>query len=235
MIKSHRNIDVLPMDCGVRKFPETETQWLVVITDQYESFQCTGALITYHHMLFPASCLSKADNVKNILHPSNFLYFHHLHQQFIQCFLSSFLSHILFQYKIYLSQDDCWQKNNCQSGKSFNVKESLVLFHPQYDAITNQNDIALVQLNKPINKIRGIKTMKLNSANVITYVFIVVQPVCLPVANKQWFERSLKTVGVNGYFEDNDDDTKTVHYERQVLKTMKENLCKKELGAHVSV
>lgn len=75
--------------------------------------------------------------------------------------------------------------------------------------------------------------MRLTMVNVIT-LFIVVQPVCLPVANKQWFERSLKIVGVNGYFKDNDDDT-TVHYERQVLKTMKENLCKKELGAHVSV
>ncbi|CAO1429536.1 unnamed protein product [Diamesa hyperborea] len=178
VIKSHRNIDLLPLDCGVKKFPETETQWLVVITDQYGSFQCTGALITYHHMLFPASCLSKVDN-----------------------------------YKIYLSQDDCWQENNCQSGKSFNVKESLVLLHPQYDPTSNQNDIAIIQLNKHINKIR-------------------VQPVCLPVANKQWIETSLKIVGVNGYFEFNDEDSKGVQYERQVLKTMTESSCRKELGAH---
>lgn len=77
VIKNHRNIGLLPLDCGVRKFPETETQWLVVITDQYGSFQCTGALITYHHMLFPASCLSKANNVngkfKNKTHPSPFI------------------------------------------------------------------------------------------------------------------------------------------------------------------
>ena len=59
------------------------------------------------------------------------------------------------------------------------------------------------------------------------------QPVCLPIANKHWFESNLKIVGVNGYFDD--DDTKTVQYERQVLKTMKEKLCKSDLGAHVSL
>lgn len=59
------------------------------------------------------------------------------------------------------------------------------------------------------------------------------QPVCLPVANKEWYENILKIVGVNGYFESSDDDTKTVQYERQVLKTMKAKLCKSELGAHV--
>ena len=75
MIKNHRNVELLPLDCGVRKYPETETQWLVVITDQYGSFQCTGALITYHHMLFPASCLSKADNVNGKIpkYPHTFL------------------------------------------------------------------------------------------------------------------------------------------------------------------
>lgn len=60
------------------------------------------------------------------------------------------------------------------------------------------------------------------------------QPVCLPVANKQWLETTLKIVGVNGYFEFNDEDTKGVQYERQVLKTMTESSCRKELGAHVS-
>ncbi|CAO1433204.1 unnamed protein product [Diamesa serratosioi] len=178
VIKNHRNLGVLPLDCGVRKYPETETQWLVVITDENGLFQCTGALITYHHMLFPASCLSKADN-----------------------------------HKIYLSQDDCWQEKKCQSGKSFNVKDSLVIIHPQFDGSTNQNDIAIIQLNNTINRIR-------------------VQPVCLPVANKQWFESKLKIVGVNGYLAyNNDDGINTVQYDREVLKTMKEKLCKSELGA----
>lgn len=86
MIKNHRNIDLLPLDCGVKKFPETETQWLVVITDQYGSFQCTGALITYHHMLFPASCLSKVDNVNRINLPPTPFTFHHLHQTIYSMF-----------------------------------------------------------------------------------------------------------------------------------------------------
>lgn len=164
VIKSHRNIDLLPLDCGVKKFPETETQWLVVITDQYGSFQCTGALITYHHMLFPASCLSKVDNVNRINSPPTPFTSIISIKQFIQCFFS-------LQYKIYLSQDDCWQENNCQSGKSFNVKESLVLLHPQYDPTSNQNDIAIIQLNKHINKIRG-EVLKTNINNIINITYI---------------------------------------------------------------
>ena len=67
------------------------------------------------------------------------------------------------------------------------------------------------------------------------------QPVCLPVANKKWFESKLKIVGVNGYLGcnnddgDDDDGINTVQYGRQVLKTMKEKLCKSEFEAAVSL